>query len=317
MAPDQCLMHRALQRKAFPQHSRQVMLCFDMKYRNETEIWIWHLKRGGGHAILNWMAQNAGRPLFHLNNCFSKPFKVRLRQQRIFRTISRSLDAKSARRVFGLDLSPTTSWREIATMHKEILVCTLENVPLERAARETLYHGGAEKILGPSRERINILVLRDAFNTFASVRKSKRRMRRRLKTFYPEHWKRYAREFLGKTSFLPESTLKISYNHWFSSAEYRHDLALRLKLQTSENGLNILSTDGGGSSFSGQELQDRARELDVTGRWRHYLQDLRYLNALDAETIRLSDEIFGDITGGEITPGNLRGLQAQARKDES
>jgi len=201
-------------------------------------------------------------------------------------------------------------------MHKEILVCTLENVPLERATEEDLYHGGAVKILGPSRERINIMVLRDAFNTFASVRKSKRRMRRRLKTFYPEHWKRYAREFLRESSLLPESTIMVSYNHWFSSAEYRRDLASRLKLPTSEIGLDTLSVDGGGSSFSGQELQDRAQSLNVMARWRHYRHDLSYLGALDPETIRLSDEIFGDITKGEITPENLSSLQAQAQNDE-
>ncbi len=286
-----------------------------MEYRNETEIWLWHLKRGGGHAIVNWIAQNAGRPLFHLNNCFSKPFKVRLRKKKIFRIISRSLGGNAPKRLFGLELPETIDWREVAEMHKEILLCSLENVPLGKASREILYHGGAEPILGPSRERLNILVLRDAFNTFASVRKSKRRMRRRLKTFYPEHWKRYAREFLGETSLLPEDTIMISYNRWFSSPEYRQELASKLKMPNSEIGLDVLSSDGGGSSFSGQELKNRARKLDVTGRWRNFLHDQAYLRALDPETIRLSNEIFGDVTEGEITPENLKSLQAGAWKD--
>jgi len=286
-----------------------------MEYRNETEIWIWHLKRGGGHALVNWIASNAGRPLFHLNNCFSKPFKVRLRKERIFRIISRSLDGRGPRRLYNLELDASTPYRSIAGMHKEILVCSLENVPLDRARTEALYReGGAESILGESRRRLNVMILRDAPNTFASVRKGKRRMRKRLKTFYPVHWADYAREFLGQRQRLPAGTIMISYNRWFSDRDYRHELAGKLGLPTSEEGLNTLSADGGGSSFSGQELRDRARKLNVLERWKHFIEDPVYLGALNSEILELSGEIFGDVTGGVLTPDTLDSLRKAARR---
>jgi len=59
-----------------------------MEYRNDSEIWVFHLKRGGGHAVLSWIAHNSDRPVFHLNNAFSKPLKARWRGEKIFRRIT-------------------------------------------------------------------------------------------------------------------------------------------------------------------------------------------------------------------------------------
>ena len=59
-----------------------------MDYRNDLVIWVYHLKRGGGHAVVNWIARNMDRRVFHLNNAFSKPFKVSWRGEKIFRSIT-------------------------------------------------------------------------------------------------------------------------------------------------------------------------------------------------------------------------------------
>ncbi|MCD4749741.1 MAG: hypothetical protein K8R59_10245 [Thermoanaerobaculales bacterium] len=278
-----------------------------MDYRNETEIWVFHLKRGGGHAVLNWLARTAACPVFHLNNVFSKPFKVRLRQEKVFRAITHPTprDGPKKRRVYGFDLDPTLGWREVAAMHKEVLMCNVENFRLDRIESEPLLSGRAEEIIGRSHHRKTVLVLRDAFNTFASVRKGKRRMRARLGGFYRHHWKDYAREFLGETTFLPADTIKISYNQWFSDQDYRREIAEKCDFSFSDQGLGEMSVDGGGSSFTGQRFKNKVRDMDVLGRWRHFMDDETYLGAFDDETIELSNRIFGDVTGGEIKSGRV------------
>ncbi len=273
----------------------------DDTFRNDTEIWLYHLKRGGGHAVLSWLARSAGRPVYHLNNVFSKPFKVRWRREKIFRAITDERRRAGNRRVFGAELEDGIGWREMARRPKEILLLNLENFPLERVPSEPLLTGGAAPIIGRSRQRKTVLVLRDAFNTFASVKRGKRRMRARLHRFYARHWKVYAREFLGETRYLGEDTIMISYNRWFENAGYRHEIAAHFGFESCENGLDEMTGDGGGSSFTGKAFDNRARSMDVFGRWKHFADDPDYRAAFDAETIELSNRIFGDITGGAVT----------------
>ena len=63
-----------------------------------------------------------------------------------------------------------------------------------------------------------------------------------------------------------------------------------------DRGIDEVSSDGGGSSFTGQQFQDRAREMKVLDRWRHFIDDPEYVAAFDEETVELSRRIFGDVT---------------------
>jgi hypothetical protein len=121
-------------------------------------------------------------------------------------------------------------------------------------------------------------------------------MRKRLHRFYSKSWKVYAREFLGETSYLPPDTIRVSFNHWFSDREYRRLKADELGLDHDDRGIDEVSSDGGGSSFTGQEFQHRAREMAVLDRWRHCIDDPRFIAAFDEETIELSHRILGDLT---------------------
>ena len=100
---------------------------------------------------------------------------------------------------------------------------------------------------------------------------------------------------------MPADTIKISFNAWFADEAYRRQIAESFGFSFSDRGRDEVSGDGGGSSFSGQEFQDRARDMDVLSRWRHFVNDPIYRSALDDETIELSNRIFGDITAGAIT----------------
>jgi len=268
-----------------------------MSYRNDTAIWVYHLKRGGGHAVVNWIARNMDRQVFHLNNAFSKPRKARWRGEKIFRRITEpDRYGGPGRRLYNVELQPGTGWREVAAMPKEVLLTNVENFPLELISSQPLLSEGAHRLIGNSRRRITVLVLRDAFNTFASVRHGKRRMRNRLHRFYRTQWKVYAKEFLGETSYLPEDTIMVSFNAWFSDADYRKELAAALGLDHVDRGRDEVSTDGGGSSFTGRDFQNRARDMAVLERWRHFIDDPDYIAAFDEETVELSRRIFGDVT---------------------
>jgi hypothetical protein len=268
-----------------------------MEYRNDLTIWVYHLKRGGGHAIVNWIARNLDREVFHLNNAFSKPWKVRWRGEKIFRRITEpDRYGGPGQRLYNVQLPECSSWREVARMPKEVLLTNVENLPLDLVRKDDLFAGGAARLLGSSREQRTVLVLRDAFNTFASVWRGKRRMRSRLHGFYRTHWKAYAREFLGETDYLPADTVKISFNAWFADDAYRRRVASELGLDRSDRGLHRVSSDGGGSSFSGQQFQDRAQDMAVLDRWRHFADEPEFLAAFDDETVDLSRRIFGDVT---------------------
>ena len=271
-----------------------------MEYRNDLTIWVYHLKRGGGHAVVNWIARNLDREVFHLNNAFSKPLKVRWRGEKIFRRITDpDRYGGPGKRLYNVELPAGAGWREVARMPKEVLLTNVENFRLDRVPGEPLLGEAADGLIGASRRRVTVLVLRDAYNTFASVWHGKRRMRNRLHRFYRSQWKAYAREFLGQTSFLPEDTVKISFNAWFADDEYRRQTAATLGLDHADRGVDEVSSDGGGSSFSGQEFQNRARSMAVLDRWRQFIDDPEYVTAFDEETVELSRRIFGDVTASE------------------
>ena len=269
-----------------------------MSVRNQTEIRVFHLKRSGGHAIFNWIAYSTGRPVFSLNNLLAR--KLRWRGRRVFKSVIEAAARDESKRTWRFELDPSLDYKQLADMPKDVLMWNVENVRMDSIPREPLYKiGGASKVLGQSAETKTVLILRDAFNTFASVHRGIRRRRARLKTFYAGHWKAYAREFLGETSFLPADTVKIRYNDWFRDEAYRRTISEQLGFDYTNEGLNEVRGYGGGSSFTGQEFDQQAQKMDVLNRWRHFKDDEMYRSAIDAETVDLSTRIFGDVTEGD------------------
>jgi len=270
-----------------------------MEYRNQTELRVFHLKRSGGHAIFNWIAYCAHRPVFSINNLLAR--KIRWRGQRVFQSVIDSAKRDEAKRTWRFELDPAADYRQLAEMPKDVLMWNVENVRISSVPKERYYQiDGAQKVLGASRETKTVLILRDAFNTFASVHRGIRRRRARLKTFYAKHWKAYAREFLGETSFLPADTVKISYNGWFLDEEYRKKIAAQLGFEYTNEGINEVRGYGGGSSFTGQKFDANAQKMDVLNRWKHFEEDPIYRAALDEETVSLSNRIFGDVSAGSF-----------------
>ena len=155
--------------------------------------------------------------------------------------------------------------------------------------------------LGESKRRLDLLIIKDPFNFFAS----------RLKKWStltgiqnPDElvrlWKTYANEFLGVTNYLDNEKICISYNDWFTSKTYREVLAKKIGIIFTDKGIDQVSSIGGGSSFDGMKYQGQARNMRVLERWRNYAENEVFRSFfMDGELLELSHCIFGEIPGTE------------------
>lgn len=150
---------------------------------------------------------------------------------------------------------------------------------------------------GTSEQMRYALVLRDPYNQFAS----------RIKLWgygsFQGHtaaeelalWKSYAMEYLGDTRHLPDGTIKVLYNTWFSDVAYRRLLSCALSLRFSDATLNELTMFG--SSFDGRNgvpAISEGQQLNVLGRWRHFAKDPGFQAFMrDDEMHDLAERAFG------------------------
>jgi hypothetical protein len=154
--------------------------------------------------------------------------------------------------------------------------------------------------LGKSLFRYDVLLLRDPFNLFASRLKSRKIAVKENDQSMVSAWLNYAKEFLGETHHLKHHKICINYNDWFLNLEYRKQLAESLGLEFSDAGMDEVSRYGGGSSFNRQDLQGKARQMDVLNRWKYFADDPAYRQLFDnPEIFEYSERIFGRIPGTE------------------
>jgi hypothetical protein len=106
-------------------------------------------------------------------------------------------------------------------------------------------------------------------------------------------WISYANEYLGKTNYLSHNKIVINYNRWCSDQTYRGQIASELNIKFTDQGFNKISSVGGGSSFDGVKYNESAFMMDISGRWKNYTDDDRFLNLInDKKLARLSLAIF-------------------------
>ena len=147
-----------------------------------------------------------------------------------------------------------------------------------------------------------ILVIRDPFNLFASrfthkwkFNKIPRANRNPLQPQI-ELWKDHAKAFVEKNEYI-----KINYNTWFSSEEYRNTISEIC--DTNPNGpMDYVPAVGRGSSFDGRRI--KGTKMNVLHRWLQLEDDLFhgiYKQIFeDNELIELTRKIYGDIFVEEI-----------------
>jgi hypothetical protein len=208
------------------------------------------LKRAGNHAVINWLLGHA--PFEFFNNViwinsilngepYPQPYE--------------NVDALLKTRI-------ASRWDRFIVSWTRPVMVSLEDHPLSVSAFKH-----------PERIRtVNILVLRDPRNLFASrIRMARRldapcfRTDRTSMQRFVDLWKAQARESLGITNDL-RNKVCVYFNAWYSSEAYRRGISARLHFTFTDEGFNQVSDEGGGSSFDGLSFDGRGSQMDVLNR---------------------------------------------------
>ena len=144
--------------------------------------------------------------------------------------------------------------------------------------------------------KTDILILRDPFNHLASRYKAGFFQTKSSLYNCADLWLILAREYAGHTNFC-KNKIQINYNKWTKDIDYRKSISAIFGTSFSDEKLNVVAKDGGGSSFNQFEYQGNAGKMETTNRWKHFLNNEGYMGIFkNKEIYDLSDKIFGNET---------------------
>ena len=231
-----------------------------MKYR------IFATSRSGHHAFINWMHHQLSESTIHHNNC-----------------------------LFG--------WNEGKFLPHNNRSIAYGQAPFKHEIYSIEYmdlNDYNKYQMGDQKEYMDILFLRDFPNWLASTFKIKdsritsqwNNLKNEIQESLVDMWNQYAKEFSGQTSLI-NNKVRISYNEYFSSEDYRKAICNKLNLDYKSGGMEKISTFCGGSSYSGTNIKNGTKLL-VTERWKNHINDNEYLKALkfNSENLQLNKIIF-------------------------
>ena len=280
---------------------------------NEHLFCVYGLRRSGNHAVISWIMDSLpGRPQVHLND-------LHLLNPHPYQTFTfariRGIDRYTCRRKrWGINrfiltliagpLVPTT-WRlhvdsrlaaritplDIEAMRrtkKHVLVLSYEDVDLENP-RLHLFLETADRKVGTSGARSQVLILRDPYNLFASLMK-KGYMTATSAQFYVRLWKQHARHFESGRDAAGRPLVMVNYNAWTSDPAYRIETGRRLGFETDGTAYMGVPVYGGGSSFEG--IAASAESLSTGDRWMSFVNDAGYRSLFDDEVRQMARDIF-------------------------
>lgn len=270
-------------------------------YRLNKVIRVAGMKRNGNHGIVNWiLCQHRGRATFRnaaiyynkLGNLKSDPIEA-------------------FRHTEGLEKVDLDTPGD-----KELFLFTYEDHPVENALNPesaNLYESWMGHEIGRS---IDVLILRDPFNFFAS------RIQGELNGVYPlkswgdcfsqgnsaklwSKWKAYATAFLDFEANPSNDRIPTSYNHWVTSLDYRRDLCRKLSVELENDEARKTVTGwGAGSSFDKGVWQEPPTYLN---RWKRFQTHPVLIEAAkDEELIALTRSIFGDVMDVDAVLSSLK-----------
>ena len=145
------------------------------------------------------------------------------------------------------------------------------------------------KLTGKYERFINLLLIRDPFNLFASRFRGRWQISNALRA--RKLWKMYAREFLGDQNKISNKVC-LKFNDWFSDESYRRWVSSQFGQEFTDEGKNSLGHWG--SSFDGKIFKTNANEMKVLDRWQSYIDHDDFLTIIsDPELLELSRRIFG------------------------
>lgn len=257
------------------------------KNRNQLAIRFLGLRRSGIHPVINWVVANHRGKTCFIND------------------LNHQGEINSAHQSDLLPVLEDYPERAVSLAEKkDLLVVGFEDERLLALKNNPL----CGEMMGYSKKAIDILLLRDPFNTFASrlhlmrSRSQNPFVKRFLNPIpgsdisLPELWKRYAHEFLGNTNHLKNRKLVINFNQWAADEEYRRGICEWLGVDFSDDYKNRVPAYGFGSSFDGQSFDGKSSEMDVSTRWKNFEEDDEFVKLFaDPEIIELAEIIFPQV----------------------
>jgi hypothetical protein len=255
---------------------------------NFLELRVFGLQRSGNHAIIEWILdQHLGKRTCFLNN-------VGHGDQDPFTT---------TRQIALAGFGSNSDVEAVRRAHKDLLIYSYEDdlsrmrqgATLTDAIHDAAFEEQRIRYVGESEHRMNVIVLRDPFNFFAS------RLRRlgaltgtKDVEAIKESWKLMAKRALRMRRDFAGEEFWISYNSWVSDEKYRRRLSMRLFGQFSDGSLGYVAGNGGGSSFDSDHgrmslrvIRRKWRRLLNPKVYRHAGRYLRMLMAKDARGMKV------------------------------
>lgn len=247
------------------------------------------MSRSGNHAVINWiLSQATGRTCFL--NCTEPKFNP-------FATARPLDDGRSVLANYE-DFDLAAELRGDFS-DKDLLVYSHEDCFLGTMVRGA-FEENHDAMVGPSRERADVLILRDPYNLFASRLHGgfgdvSRQIAMRI-------WKQHAREFTGDRRCLKQRRVLISYNRWASDRLYRRRIAAELGIRFHDEGISEVPAAGNGSSFDGRRYHGSAARMKILERWKHFAGDRAFAALFDREVHELSRWVFGEVGYERFAP---------------
>ena len=211
---------------------------------------IYAMQRTGQHAIINWITGQADGSVTHVN-------------------FGQFIDGKIIPK-----FSQVTHVKKDGP--RKFFITNVEDCNLQEMQSVELSDFSP---LGESEKIVEILVVRDTRNWLASVLVG---AKRDVDYVPPEVMapklvahRMHASEYKGETNYIKNKVI-IVYDWWFQSVGYRKEIAERLELPFTDEGLNAVSAHGQGSSFDYRNYHGRAQEMDVLNRWKVAKDDADY-----------------------------------------
>ena len=250
------------------------------------------LPRSGGHALISWIAGMC-KNAFLIEYLICQPNK--------FPVNHIQCDGKSISEKW-YDIKKDKESAILNDVYPECVIFKNEKaVPKNYQRYGTTQRKELLEIAGKKRianNEVDIVFIRSPWNAFASLLEGRWRLSRKPLRF-ASNWVHYAREFLGITNYLPDAVFVV-YDFWVLNANYRKAVASRIGLNYSDFGMNYLISNK--SSFDDRNFQTDATKMDVTNRWKKYIDTdriarrNRFFKIYNSHALRLfSYEIFGGI----------------------
>jgi hypothetical protein len=241
------------------------------------------MSRSGNHAVINWiLSQAEGRTCFL--NCAEpgiNPFES-----------ARPLSADQPGHLANFDDFEIEAERRGRLSRKDVLIHSYEDTflgPLGKGRNEAMLAAA----VGTSRRRIDLLILRDPRNLFASrLASGYGRLDDDLVT---RVWCQHAREYLGLRRNLRQERLMLSYNAWATSHDYRRRVSAALGMRFDDRAAHVVPHVAGGSSFDGTTFDGRAEAMPVLTRWGAFRGDPRFERMLTPTVLELAGRAFGPV----------------------